>query len=83
MTLPSMVLPLAGGSPSSVMVIVFDDAAMLIYGDVDEDGFLKVDKGNYRRFSFERYPYLNGLAEKNGRINLIKLAVFVNMEKRL
>ena len=83
MLLNTMVLPLEGGSPSSVMVVVFSDAVMLLYGDKSEDDFLKIDKGNMQRFTFDRHPYMREIINADGAFNLIKLLAFVNMEKRL
>jgi hypothetical protein len=83
MPLLSMVLPLEGGSPSAVMVIAFDDAIMLIYGDVGDEDFLKVDKGNARLFRYEKYPALREVVQADGTLHLYKLAAFVKTEKRL
>ena len=79
MQLASMVLPLEGGSPSSVMVIVFKDAVMLIYGDCSDEGFFKVDKGHCRRFTFQQYPALRGLRQADGSIHLAKFAALIPM----
>jgi hypothetical protein len=84
--LASMVLPLEGGGdllPSAVMVIVFSDAAMLIYGDFAEDGFFKVDMGRARCFAFSQYPALRELRQKDGTIHLAKFWALIPMERWL
>jgi hypothetical protein len=86
MTLAHMVLLLEGGGtklPSAVMIVVFKDAVMLIYGDVLEDGYFKVDIGRGGRFAFKDYPALRGIAQKDGTIHLGKFAALIPMGRWL
>jgi hypothetical protein len=77
-----MVLPLEGGSPSSVLVIVFDDAVMLIYGEADEE-YLTVAKGNFERFGFDKNPALREIVNEDGTLHLFKLAAIAPIGKRI
>jgi hypothetical protein len=85
MDLPYRVLPLEGGGPTlptAVMIVVFKDAVVLIYG-WNEGDYFKVDIGRVSRFAFKDYPALRGIAQKDGTIHVGKFAALIPMERWL
>lgn len=78
-----MVLPLEGGSTSHAMVIFFDDGLMLLYGDMVEEGFLKLEKGSRDFYSFARHPQLKKCLQADGSLQLLPLTTLIPCGRRL
>jgi hypothetical protein len=82
----SIVLPLEGGSPSHMMVIVFEDGLMLLFGEMTNDSgepFFKVEKGSREFYSFANHPQLKKCLQADGSLQLLPLTTLIPFGRRL
>ncbi len=82
MPLAQLVLPLPGGTPSALLLMVFEDGLMLLYGDMGADDFFQLKKGHSDFFSFKHHPRLKAVYV-DGNFHLAILTEFVVLERRL